>query len=283
VADERTEPDVAAELYGGSREDFLATRKERAGEARAAGDRDLARRITALRKPTVAAWLVNQMVRRHPDEMAELADLADELGSAQRRGYGERLRSAGERRRDLLRRLDIAVRDLAGEFGMAVGADTAGQVATTFQAAMVDAGALHEVLSGRLSAVLDVDPNGIGQWQSEHVTRPRPPAPGKAEPAPDPAVDATRTRADEAALTKARARADEAAAARQRAERDLAQAQEVATRADEALARARARLDEAQAEQHRTRDAVQAAKQAVTNAGRETKSAESALAELEST
>ncbi|HKN98159.1 MAG TPA: hypothetical protein VJX10_13655, partial [Pseudonocardiaceae bacterium] len=74
-----TESDVATELYGGPRDDFVAARSARAADARAAGDRELAKRINALRKPTVAAWLVNQMVRRYPDEMAELADLADEL------------------------------------------------------------------------------------------------------------------------------------------------------------------------------------------------------------
>jgi hypothetical protein len=275
VAEALTESDVAAELYGGSREDFTATRSARAGEVRAAGDRDLAKRITALRKPTVAAWLVNQLVRRHPDEIGELADLADELGSAQRQGFGDQLRSAGERRRELLRRLDLAVRELAVELGVQLGADAAGQVATTFQAALVDTGALHEVLAGQLSGALDVDPNGIGQWQSEHVSRPRPPAPPRPETArPDPKA--------EAALAQARDRADEAVAARERAERELAEAQEIAARADEVLAQARARLDEAQAEQHRTRDAVQAAKKALTTTTHEAKTAETALARLDS-
>lgn len=272
MAEELTESDVAAELYGGSRDDFVAARSARVADARAAGDRELARRINALRKPTVAAWLVNQMVRRYPDEMGELADLADELGSAQRRGFGEQLRSAGERRRELLHRLDVALRDLARDEGVQLGADAAGQVATTFQAALVDSGALHEVLSGQLSAALDVDPGGIGQWQSEHVTRPRPPAPAPAKsapPKPDPKVAA------------ARERADQAVAARELAERELTQAQEIADKADEALAEARARLDEAQAEQHRTRDAVRAAKQAVTRAAQEAKRAEGDLARLD--
>ncbi|HEX3650268.1 MAG TPA: hypothetical protein VHV49_17705 [Pseudonocardiaceae bacterium] len=271
MAEALTESDVAAELYGGSREDFTATRSARAGEARAAGDRELAKRITALRKPTVAAWLVNQMVRRYPDEMASLAELADELESAQRQGFGEQLRSAGQRRRELLRRLDVAVRELARDNGMQLGADAAGQVATTFQAALVDPGALHEVLTGQLSAVLDVDPNGIGQWQSERVSRP--PVRTPPDERPDPKA--------EAALAQARSRAEDAAAARSRAEDELAQAQEIAAKADEALAEARARLDEAQAEQHRTRDAVQAAKKTLTRAGQEAKQADTALARLE--
>jgi hypothetical protein len=263
VAEELTESDVAAELYGGSREDFLATRKERAGEARAAGDRELARRINALRKPTVAAWLVNQLVRRAPGEIDELAGLADELGSAQRKGFGDQLRSAGQRRRELLHRLDVAVRDLAGELGVPLGADAAGQVATTFRTALVDPSALHEVLSGQLSTSLDVDPDGIGQWQSDPTPRPAPRE--TARPDPDAA--------------QARDRAAEAVAARERAERELADAQAIAARADDALAEARTRLDEAQAEQHRTRDAVQAAKKALTAASQD---AARALAKLES-
>ena len=70
---------VVDELYGGSRDDFLPIRTERVKQARAAGERELAVRIAALRKPTVGAWLVNQVVRRHPARMAALAELAERM------------------------------------------------------------------------------------------------------------------------------------------------------------------------------------------------------------
>ena len=55
------------ELYGLAPEEFLARRTALAATAKRAGDVGLARQITALRKPTVAAWAVNLLARRRPD------------------------------------------------------------------------------------------------------------------------------------------------------------------------------------------------------------------------
>lgn len=256
-----TVDEVADELFAGTREDFTATRTERAAEARAAGDRDLAKRITALRKPTVAAWVVNQIVRRHPEDMAVLADLADELGAAQRHGSGDRLRTAMHQRRELLGRLDARAREIGGQ----LTADVAGLVATTFQAALVDGRALHEVLAGRLSTPVAADPNAIDQWQSDGRRPPPAPAARKSTAARDRAV---------AAVT-------DAVADREQAEQALTAAQEAASVTDESLAEARAKLERAQTAQHEARDAVTAAKRALTDATNAEQRAESALAELD--
>ena len=55
---------VAAELYALPPGRFRAARDERAAQAKAAGERDLAAQIRKLARPTVSAWLANQLARR---------------------------------------------------------------------------------------------------------------------------------------------------------------------------------------------------------------------------
>ncbi|HEX6459560.1 MAG TPA: hypothetical protein VF032_11635, partial [Thermoleophilaceae bacterium] len=50
-------------LYGLPLEEFTPRRDELSKELRAAGSRDAAAWVKALRKPTAAAWLVNQLAR----------------------------------------------------------------------------------------------------------------------------------------------------------------------------------------------------------------------------
>lgn len=54
----------AHDLYGLPIELFVSERQAVAKELRRQGLRDEAARITGLRKPSVAAWAVNQLVRR---------------------------------------------------------------------------------------------------------------------------------------------------------------------------------------------------------------------------
>jgi hypothetical protein len=166
-----------------------------------------------------------------------------------------------QQRRELLGRLDVRAREIGGQ----LTADVAGLVATTFQAALVDGRALHEVLAARLSAPVEADPNAIDQWQSDGRRPPPAPSARKSTAARDRAV---------AAVT-------EAVADREQAEQNLTTAQEAATRSDETLAEARANLERAQTAQHEARDAVTAAKRALTDATKAEQQAESALADLD--
>ncbi|MGH3280446.1 MAG: hypothetical protein ACRDNW_15085, partial [Trebonia sp.] len=81
-----------AELYGAAPETFTGRRAELAAEARGAGDRAAAKAIAALRKPTRAAWVVNQLARADPSAPGKLAELAMALRAAQEAGHGPRLR-----------------------------------------------------------------------------------------------------------------------------------------------------------------------------------------------
>src|SRR6476660_475911 len=59
------DPDAALdELYGVEPSAFVATRKKLAADLRAAGDKDGARALLAARRPSTAAWALNQLARR---------------------------------------------------------------------------------------------------------------------------------------------------------------------------------------------------------------------------
>lgn len=271
------EADVVAELFGGSREEFMAVRTERAAQARSAGDRELAKRIAALRKPTVAAWLVNQLVRQYPDDVDALADVAGELGDAHRHGSGDQVRAAGERRRELLRHLENRVRELAGA---QVSDVVVTQVTTTFQAALIDPAALAAVRSGRLSTAIELGEDMLDQWPAHEITRAPAPAPAKPERTPTPAPVAKPAGPDPE-LVAARKRAKAAVAARERAEQAVASAHEDVARAEARLAEARAAFDAAREAHDKAREAVAAAKTALTGAVREENAAERAVAALQ--
>ena len=81
---------VAEELYALSPGDFTAARDERVAQARTSGNRDLARAIGALRRPTVSAWLVNQLVREAGDQVGDLVALGESLRQAQKDLAGAR-------------------------------------------------------------------------------------------------------------------------------------------------------------------------------------------------
>src|SRR3990170_286647 len=80
----------ADHLYGLPPEEFTAARNARVREVKA-DDRELAARIQELRKPSPAAFLVNQLVRRKSDEIDDLLDLGVELREAQSKGDGRQL------------------------------------------------------------------------------------------------------------------------------------------------------------------------------------------------
>jgi hypothetical protein len=292
---------VADELYRSPLAEFLPTRTERAKTARAAGDRDLAIRISALRKPTVAAWLVNQIVHRHPDEIEALDELAEQLRSAHQHGDGDLIRAAGQQRRTLLRHLDTLVRQVSRAAGQRLGTDTAGQVARTFQAALVDPTALATVRSGRLHATVEQGADVLDRWPGMDSTpRPRPIRTGPPEfPAPpaQPAARPTRTRPAEPApapppppppppppsaeLIRAIQLAEDSAAARDRADQELTAAQEHANQTRERAEVARTLLTRAIREHEEALAAVAEARTAVTAADRAAKAAHQAVTAIQ--
>ncbi len=142
------------DLFALPPEEFTAARDRL---ARATEDRDGSRAVKALRRPTVAAWAVNQTVRRHRGALDRLLAAGREVRAAQRRAasglsapaFGKAI---AERRRLVGELTDLAVAVLA-EAGRAAEPQTRA-IANTFEAAAADESAAEAVAAGRLSKEL---------------------------------------------------------------------------------------------------------------------------------
>jgi hypothetical protein len=157
---------VADELYGLPPSAFIPARDERAGQARAAGDRDLAGSIRKLRRPTVSAWLVNLLARDVPGQVGELLELGESLREAQQALAGDRLRELSTQRRRLVTGLVQEARRLAGQAGQPFGAQAEREVQDTLEAALADPAVAEAVRSGRLTTALSYA--GLGSSVDVH-------------------------------------------------------------------------------------------------------------------
>ncbi|WP_432947454.1 hypothetical protein ACQPXM_10960 [Kribbella sp. CA-253562] len=142
---------VAVELYGLGPEDFTAARNL---AAKNAGDPRAAEAIKALRKPTLAAWLANQLVRADPDGVHQLTELGEQLRQAHLSGDAPALRRLTPQRHELVRALVTTARDKARAEGRTVTAAVAERLTETLDAALVDPGAAQLLRSGQLTSAL---------------------------------------------------------------------------------------------------------------------------------
>ncbi|XVV12048.1 hypothetical protein ACQP2X_45745 [Actinoplanes sp. CA-131856] len=136
-------------LYEAPPEGFVAARTAAIEDARKAGDRATAKRLAALKKPTVAAWVVNLLALRRPELVEELADLAAALREAQRGLDGDALRELTAQRRQVVSALVSAAGKLARaeEPGLKL---PLGEVEATLTAAMAEPEIAAQVRTGRL-------------------------------------------------------------------------------------------------------------------------------------
>lgn len=141
---------IAHDLYGLPPGEFTAARNARAKRAKSEGDPDLATAVGGLRKPNVAAWVVNLMVRQLPERIGDLVALGDELRSAQDDMDAATLRALTRQRRALTATVAKEGADLAAEMGQKVSAVVTEQVQATLHAAMTDEVAAAAVRSGVL-------------------------------------------------------------------------------------------------------------------------------------
>ena len=144
---------AAEELYGLSPGDFTRARDARVKEVRGDGDREAANAIKALRKPTVAAWALNQLARRRPNELERLLRAGEELRTAQEElvGGGDRgaFQDAATTERELVAELSADATALASEAGER-GSGLQEKVAATLHAAALDEETAEELRAGRL-------------------------------------------------------------------------------------------------------------------------------------
>lgn len=75
---------VVEELYLLPPAEFIKARDALVAEARKEGEKDTAKTIAALRRPTAAAFASNLLVRRRPEGVRALLDLGEALRGALR-------------------------------------------------------------------------------------------------------------------------------------------------------------------------------------------------------
>lgn len=299
---------VSDELFAAKREDFTALRDERAKQARP--DRALADRISGLRKPTVAAWLVNQVSRNCPEEIDQLAELGESLRRAHQQLAGPELRTLSRQRHELIEMLNKRAHWLARKAAYTFSDATGRQIDDTFEAAVSDEQALEAVRAARLSAALA--PGSPEQWLTAAVVPAKAPSRPKKTPPPkkpSPPEAPSRTKAGrekseqasrektareqerqkaareeerrKAVREQARQEAEDAAKVQDEAEQTLSEAERRAEEAAVTIADLRAELDESIQAARDLRAEVAAARKALTAAQRGAKAAEKRASDLD--
>jgi septal ring factor EnvC (AmiA/AmiB activator) len=137
--------EVADRLYAEPLGAFTAARD---AAAKAAGDKDLATRVKALKKPSVAAWAVNLLVRRESDQIDQVLNLGESLRAAAESMAGDELRTLTRQRRQLTNALADTARELAREHDVRLTTAVVDQVEGVLTAAMLDPVAAQVVRSG---------------------------------------------------------------------------------------------------------------------------------------
>ncbi|AOD22311.1 hypothetical protein IM25_12405 [Rhodococcus sp. p52] len=282
---------VADALYGLDPGDFVAARSEFAAQAREAGDRELTAAIGRLRKPTVAAWMVNLLARERADELAALLDIGSALRTAQRRLSGSEMRKLSEQRRRVVAALERDAGRLAADRGRTVSESALREVGRTLNAALSDPDIGQQVRQGRLDAIVESDgfgdlsamPLTVVRGGSEEDDEDDRTAAGKsARKSKGEREPTEREKADQAARE---AEIDEAAAALDSAHSAAEEAREAASAAEQELARheeevaeLRAKLEHAEQQRTFARRAAAEAKKRVVAAERAVSAAEVDLA-----
>ena len=137
--------EVADRLYAEPAARFTQARD---AEAKACSDKALAARVKALKKPSVAAWAVNLLVRREAEQIDQVLGIAESLRAAAASMDGEELRTLTRQRRQLTAALTSTARDLVREEDVRLTSAVADQVEGMLNAAMLDPVAAEVLRSG---------------------------------------------------------------------------------------------------------------------------------------
>ena len=227
-------PDDALDtLYHGPLEEFTAARNELAKSLRDDGDGAAADELKGLRKPSRAAWLVNQLAVRKPDEVADLLEVGEELRAAQEEMLAgstdrERLRDLARREQEAVDTLLRTAEAIGREHG--VGEQILTRVGETLRAAAGDPEVAEAIRRGRLTREQRAASIGLV---------------GSAAPA----APATRKKGKDREAAERRSRQQQAKR-RNQADRKLAAAEKRLDRERAKLERARESVEEAERSVH---------------------------------
>jgi hypothetical protein len=229
------------ELYGLPLEDWTRARNDLAARLKKAHQSEQAEQVKSLRKPSIAAWAVNQLPRRERKRVDALLRAGERLRTTQEQALRGKagasdVNAAARAERDAVRDLVGAVRELLAEAGHAASPATIDRVSQTLRAAAVDDVGRELLARGRFDE--ELKSAGFGTLTAVQ--------PAAARPRAD-ELKAARER-----VKTLRAEARRLAAEARDAETDAARAEREAERARE---QARAKREEADAAATRLADA----------------------------
>jgi hypothetical protein len=287
-------------LYGLPLDDFTPSRDALAKELRAAGERRTADWVKGLRKPSAAAWTVNQLARTQAQEASALLEAGEQLRATHERllagkAGSDELRQAAEAESTAARALLERAPGLLDREGEPPSPSILEKAAQTVHAVALDEETRTAFSLGRLTR--EARATGLGPFGETMPLAPavrrrapkekKPPAsqrkkvPAKARvstKAKVPAKTQKPTAQEKKAATEARAKARKAfkeakAELRARrcavtdAERRLAKAQREAERVQREVEQAESELERAHAAQEEANAAVTRAEATVEKAG----------------
>jgi hypothetical protein len=262
-----------SDLYGLALDEFIPARAALAKSLRSDGQRDEADRVSKLRKPSVAAWAVNQLVRTQPRDIASLFEAGDELQAAQaellgKRGDAKSLQAAVARERDAVSRLVERAHGLLESDGQPPSQTILDRISQTLEAAALDEDARGVVEAGCLGRELQ----HIGLGSGSLAAQPAGPA-QPAQPRSRKARDSDESSSRAAQKRRERDRAEQMKTDR-KAEQD---ARRIAERADRELSQAQQRRDDAASALAEAEDQLAQARDRAERAADEHRQAEETL------
>lgn len=253
------------ELFALPPDAFTVARDALVTELRAAGDRGGADRVKGLRKPTMAAWALNQVARRDASGLERLRQAGEELARAQRRVVSgldpAALRTAQQRRWQVTAGLLAQALEVLREAGVPPDPHT-DAVRGGLDAAALDAELGEAVAEGRLSRPPQAPSgfaglSGLTAVPSETAE----PEPDHAEAGADERL--AEARLAEARLAEARQQRDAAASDLRATRREAAHAAQDAERVAKEVGRLERELSDAR---DREKAAIERARSAAERA-----------------
>jgi hypothetical protein len=268
--------DELDELYEVKQEEFTALRTKLAAAAKKRGDTATAKQITAARKPTTAAWVVNRLALRDQEVRTRLAGLGERLKDAHAAMDGDSIRALSAEQRRLV---DDVARAAFEEAELAdPSAALRDDVSGTLQAAIADPD-----VASRLGRLIKAEQwSGFGEFGDTAMvfTSSRKTVTAMKKPAEAPQRDDKRDdERDAARRERETARATLAAAERAKADADAALTELQSDLATARLRRddARRRLKDAESALTAAQDAYDKGKQASRDAAAVVKEAKAQL------
>ncbi|MDI3417826.1 hypothetical protein [Streptomyces luteolus] len=272
---ERDVEELLDELYVTPPPDFVARRGELAAEAKADGRPEGARGIRAARRPTLAAWAANLLLRSEPADCERFLALGQALREAYRSLDADEIKQLSGRRNSVVAAMPRQAVSLAREAGHPLSDGAQQDVVSTLRAVLADQESADRWAAGRLESALTppsdfsssgaTGPSGTSGAAARREQRTRKSA--RSTPGAAPVRD-------ELAERRRRREQEQLAAARKAAE-------DAAAEADQALERQRADVQDADAALEQARDRRTRAREQVSEAERQLEAAREGLERAE--